>query len=796
MAHNKVPSTCNSSKVFLSKLRDTNSFRFSSLAINSVPLDKIVGELVRVESDKFLRSFIRITKNLKGNQIDEFEDACKSRVDEITRLSVAVMQREEGSIVTISKDLNHDVQYSNWPKGITLSVEGVDIYSLDHDPRCYRHLFNGFYIGLGILRDQYDSGRIEDEDYDNQVRYLCIVISSIANVYLDLRGNKTYNTLSEKKSFSRLTQVHKLDKTSDYWITFLTVCQDIEIGRVNPRQSPRYVRSLLKGIRLGKSGKEYTDSDYSISMRSSNTFWEGTRVPALYASLIESPTYKPSVIPGYDPDYRSFVDGHDVKTSRVRSISIEGSKLSRRIIHIFDNEAQDRMNYFHNRLSNILRHYNCDCTFDQSKGVRFAKELTLDPGYRNIYSLDISKATDTLSQEFQNLVISMFFNKEMVDEWFDIVSMPRVFTFSDGSEVDYVQTVGQPQGVKSSFPAFAMVHHIILLMLMKHEGLEDMEASDFYRVLGDDSIFSIEDGDLTVRNTYIDICKWVNWEVNPLKGYTYRMGVDVAPIAEFAKERFVNGLEFSPIPIKMLLNTVVDDQYHYLLRWWSSKHVKRQSLEWFIQFIFGEIEDFNLLTWTILCQEGLGIAKDFNCSSEKFPDDLRLWVLSTYFLRSLEGTLLDSFVPSRKTTKWDHSKWSDPFLNSKWEKLLLPLNGSVYPKYLRMVDNNEDIILKLDSIFGQLGRQIHGSSVAICFVDNDTKLLISSCLDIIGDLASGTFDIEDTEMYIRVLMETNKVIQSLQPRGDTKAGVTSWDFMENLNKAVKDNILSDKLVTV
>jgi len=801
MAHNTTVSEAkhgrNDSKVILKSLtihnkEDVIDSLFTTCEINDQLQYEIRNDLVR-----FLDEFIRISTRLKGSQIDQFHEACKRRYSAITDLSVQIMQRQDSEVVQITTKDGRTVSKTNWSKGRNVVVDNYKLFSLEFDPRVYNSLFKAIYNGLDCLSNQYEYDYLDEDEYNSQIKYLMLITSSIAKIYEDLRGNKAYNLLSEQESLSRITKSFSLDYNDEWYDVFNNVKADILEGYQGGTPK-RYVRNIINGMRKGKLDKDYTDLDYSYSMRSSNTKYKGKTVPALYASLVEKSSHGESSIPGYIPRVNTKEVAESLfKMEQARTITIESSSLSRRMIHIFDNETQDRMNYFHRRLSNILRNTRNDCTFDQSKGIRFAQSSTQSPGNNNIYSLDISKATDTLSTEFQKEVLSIFFKKDLVDEWFRIINQEREMAFCNGKSRCYYQTVGQPQGIKSSFPAFALVHHIIFLMIMLKNGYEDMDSFEFYHVLGDDSIFRVFDPNLVMRNSYIQACEWINWYVNPNKGYSYIYGVSVSAIAEFAKVRFRDGDQFTPVPIKLLLRSVVDENLRYILYWWSSKYIKPITLHEFMNHL-GIPNDKRgklSLAWTILGREQISICKDFILPSDTLPEEYINWTIMTYYVKKLKDTLLSQYLPdfARENQKLGQ-KWVDPFLNSEWENLMMSYSDNTNGKYFQMLIDNESVIRKLDDVFGQLGCKVFSSGIlAMPFEDIS---LIFSATDIIDLVVSDQYDYDPTREDIKVLKEAIQLLEKYNPRSDTKSALANWDLMLSLGESSYDNVVNRQLVSV
>lgn len=81
-----------------------------------------------------------------------------------------------------------------------------------------------------------------------------------------------------------------------------------------------------------------------------------------------------------------------------------------RVIAIGDYFSQCVLSPFHELLAGILKTLPNDCTFDQDAG--FARVLQLTKVSKELYSIDLSKATDRLPLKLQTRLIALLVGDE------------------------------------------------------------------------------------------------------------------------------------------------------------------------------------------------------------------------------------------------------------------------------------------------------------------------------------------------------------------------------------------------
>lgn len=210
-----------------------------------------------------------------------------------------------------------------------------------------------------------------------------------------------------------------------------------------------------------------------------------------------------------------------------------------RVFAIVDYFTQCLLKPLHHHLSKILGTIKEDGTFNQDKAAEEIKRWTAQN--HELYSYDLTAATDRLPVRLQERVLSeLSQSDEFGAAWKDLMTN-RSFTFRRKTGIKY--SVGQPMGAYSSWPAFALTHHLIVRAAAKEAGIVKPQ----YRILGDDIVLLSK----ALAESYSRMIKRLGVEISMTKSVTGK-------VAEFAKRLFMQGREISGIPVKLLSSWLAD----------------------------------------------------------------------------------------------------------------------------------------------------------------------------------------------------------------------------------------------
>lgn len=732
------------------------------------------------------------------DQASDFFSQSKERFQDLTRLNQAILtDLSLADDFDVRRSTDRGDRTFKWKYenhlSVWASIDGEDrnVWVQEHKrPGCYKHLLVADLSMINWISQFDEEERTDALPY---IQMLSVLVTSVGKLYEDMRPNDALRQQQSDEAYARLTQHHDLNHDDPWYLILKQVLDDIR--GVNP---PPYVRDIANAIRRVDTKRKYSLSDYHVSQKRTGTLLDNISLPGLYASCIEVDQYVDDPITkrfdeyvGYDSQYNTVpVAGIDQPGSR--TIGIEQNKISQRFIIMGDNPRQDRLNYVHRILQEILNHMRCDCTTRQENGVDFAKRVTAPKfRYRNgnaVYSLDISKATDTLNLEVQGLALSLVFESEITDYWMMIVQKERLFCHANGSRAWYTQTCGQPQGYKSSFPAFALVHHLVMRMVMKKNGLEDRDPSQFYRVLGDDSIISTfgPDEDELIAEDYISACSFINWSTSKEKGFLARTGSPIA-FAEFAKKRVLNGQVITPIPIKLLLHAGDSTRNDLALAMWISRTYRAFGVKFAIESsscneVWSE-EEKNILS--LICSTGCipglsDFAPDYN---QEITDWQRFCALLSYFLPKLRQTLIDQLLPDHIRDVGIGQAYDEPkeyFLGTKWEKRCFNLiEPGRENKYLTIIQMNSDIIDAIRMILHETPDSPVPEAVVALQLSADEMSKLFDAIDIVMLWESGQTP-DDIISASKLLEDTVQILQRYNPRSDARSDSVQSSFVLKL----------------
>lgn len=516
---------------------------------------------LRTRMIKFIELNMDIFNNLKESyKCIEFHDASKER----STCFIAIVTTMVARMAVNPEDLL-DITVDDKGRFSNISLNNEILYSWEEFyPRTYRVLVNA----LPCLN--------KAESLEERLSLLHAMIS-VTTIFNDLRFSSRATITKEETRIKR----DVFDNVPDYRMyneylkddinTFVSKLVRGELKVTNPhlREHINDVHNAIKRTLNVRDIRDIQNPPF-ISMASTGMYDKErkVRLPALLADPYERipevirdiPCYGTTIIK--EPNNTLIRKGinDDGKDTYGKFITIGQSKLKRRGIHISPNYLQDRLSYYHNLFASILRKIKRDCTFEQHKGYNKVTSWTdILEQLLAVLSLDLTAATDTwliktqmnvmyqILKEFTTVEIAT----EMVKDWETLMQFPELV----GTKLD-AMLCGQPQGRLSSFPVFAFCHHIIVLFTEYQLYIEGILKDQFidYVILGDDSSNCSDSNQLSLeyKARYIFNFKCCGVDCNPNKGYTSMIGEP--KVAEFAKVLAIEGHNFSPSPLGILMS--------------------------------------------------------------------------------------------------------------------------------------------------------------------------------------------------------------------------------------------------
>jgi len=227
-----------------------------------------------------------------------------------------------------------------------------------------------------------------------------------------------------------------------------------------------------------------------------------------------------------------------------------------RVFAMVDSWTQWALFPLHKAIQVLLRAIVQDGTFDQvapiSRLIDRWNEGKIDKR-SNVYSFDLSAATDRLPVSLQESLLGEVLGKDLAANWRNLL-VKRTYTLrrEDGKEVDLSYAVGQPMGALSSWVLLALTHHFIVqfayYLVCKDKGVVWTWYSD-YAILGDDMVVIGK----SVAAKYLVIMRWLGVGIGLAKSIKAKKRL----VLEFAKRFFVDSQDCSMVSLRDILVTML-----------------------------------------------------------------------------------------------------------------------------------------------------------------------------------------------------------------------------------------------
>lgn len=243
---------------------------------------------------------------------------------------------------------------------------------------------------------------------------------------------------------------------------------------------------------------------------------------------------------------KSINDRLEYSSLRLGKLSLKKEAAGKvRVFAMVDAWTQSVLAPLHSSLFSILRNIEQDGTFNQLAPVR----KLMDKGLKEMYSYDLSAATDRLPIDLQVDILSLLYNNRETAEAWKALLIDRDYHLSNAEFPEangvYRYAVGQPMGALSSWAMLALTHHLIVQIAALRVGYKGWFED--YAVLGDDIVIANK----TVAQAYLVIMEMLGVDINLSKSVQSTVGG-----CEFAKKLIVSGVDYSPFGVKELFEFI------------------------------------------------------------------------------------------------------------------------------------------------------------------------------------------------------------------------------------------------
>jgi hypothetical protein len=248
----------------------------------------------------------------------------------------------------------------------------------------------------------------------------------------------------------------------------------------------------------------------------------------------------------------------DAPIGRLSEIQEAAGKV--RVVALLDPFTQWLLYPLHDAFFSLFREISTDGCHDQTKPLLALMSRLKEKGQKDVYSFDLSAATDRLPIIIQEDILGILLNPDAAKAWRDLLSQrdflhrqclnPNYEGKKEFTERLVKYKVGQPMGAYSSWAMLNITHHL-LVQWSYHRAYniapDLILGTDWfhdYAVLGDDIVI----GNKRVADQYLGIMDLLGVPINMSKSLVSNNGS-----AEFAKRFILRYKDASPISFKELL---------------------------------------------------------------------------------------------------------------------------------------------------------------------------------------------------------------------------------------------------
>jgi hypothetical protein len=194
-------------------------------------------------------------------------------------------------------------------------------------------------------------------------------------------------------------------------------------------------------------------------------------------------------------------------------------------------------------LYRTLRSIPTDTTNNQNEGFL---SLVLHSRGKPTYCFDLSSASDRIPASMQKYRLQLMSDLNVAESWYKVMTKRDFYVKPLDKSIRW--SVGQPLGLLSSFPSFALWHHDIIQFAANYKRFNSGKPLKFfknYRLLGDDVVIYDEE----VAQRYQTLMRTIGISINMAKSV---IGDKDSNQIEFAKRLALRGQEMSSIKHNIL----------------------------------------------------------------------------------------------------------------------------------------------------------------------------------------------------------------------------------------------------
>lgn len=225
----------------------------------------------------------------------------------------------------------------------------------------------------------------------------------------------------------------------------------------------------------------------------------------------------------------------DTKTLR-KVFVVQDKEAKSRIVAILDYWSQTVLKTLHDSVFSSLRKIESDMTHDQSSFVSYIEKYKP----KKFWCYDLSNATDRFPLELQKAVLKYFLGEDTASSWCNILTgLDYVYSPSkiQSENISLKYRAGQPMGAFSSWPVFALSHHVVVAAAAQ---ISQQPLRGSYVLLGDDIVIFNE----AIAKVYLRLMSGLGVEISHSKSICSER------LCSFAARYMYLGKEISPFSLR------------------------------------------------------------------------------------------------------------------------------------------------------------------------------------------------------------------------------------------------------
>lgn len=651
----------------------------------------------------------------------EVDDAFKGRRQDLSNLIHKLASNLQGYVILsngqqVFLDLSQ-VRYVPNKKGFGYlfcinatgdvdDTEVVDFVVTQYKPKMFSCLFKGVVAIYKLLQQYAASDTVIRTCYQ-----LALQLESVSNIggffgaledekkqFLDDAFDRLTRDRSEEREYFRshdlyqiLSDTNNLPDGRDILVRnfecehlkgiYIQDVWDRVMMMIKARQDlpGKQLRPIINSLkRVDKVREDYSSKDLYISLRSGpgdvpvwckdfskNDFGKKSKFQKKVSETLIKSAFETDVLHCENFDklvnfpYRYNTNYDGIYNGDVHRIVVidNPNKYKPRIIHMFLNCVNDRLQYLE-RLGQLRHRLDKTlCTEDHKIGRDFVKNVT-SPAFRqrddmadaSVILADWSDATDNVFQKEQLDVVEAFYGEEARELWEEVLSIPFTMVYPDGSKRIAVQINGQPQGMPTSFIEFGdlgeVCHCITEILMPVAEGRLSLEES--VKAVGDDSVkVSLNDRYGLYFALYSAVCGFCGIKINASKSVILTPDMNTWS-AEFCKVTSLEGQYFSKIPHSLLFRSAESIASRIgCYSWMQTYGYDTTSALWnLINSHFGEEAEMILSAFKYGWSKGFSQFQTNDFSEIEWNSDLTLYYM-VFTICHVRSMVVDAYFSER-----------------------------------------------------------------------------------------------------------------------------------------------------